>query len=100
VVVRVFRDGAEAVVEVADTGMGITPQDQIRLFDRFYRSAAAGEMAIPGTGLGLSIAKAIIEGHEGTISVSSEPGEGTTIRLDLPAQPATSKSPRFVEAVS
>jgi PAS domain S-box-containing protein len=100
VVVRVFRDGAEAVVEVADTGMGITPQDQIRLFDRFYRAAAAGEMAIPGTGLGLSIAKAIIEGHEGSISVSSEPGEGTTIRLDLPAQPATSKSPRFVEAVS
>ncbi len=88
-----------AVVEVTDTGMGIALEDQARLFDRFYRTAAANHMAIPGTGLGLAIAKAIVEGHNGEISIRSEPGNGTTVRLELPARRATSESPRYVEAL-
>jgi signal transduction histidine kinase len=88
-----------AVVEVADTGMGIAPEDQERLFDRFFRTAAANHMAIPGTGLGLAIAKAIVEGHDGSISIASEPGHGTTVRLELPAHAAKLESPRYVETL-
>ena len=100
VVVRAFSEGADAVIEVTDTGMGIAHTDQDRLFDRFFRAAAVGELAIPGTGLGLSIAKAIVEGHEGSISVASEPGQGTTVRLELPAEAATTESPELAEAAS
>ena len=96
---RAFLDGTHAVVEVEDTGMGIAPEDQARLFDRFFRTAAAGHMAIPGTGLGLAIAKAIVEGHDGTISLASEPGQGTTVRLELPAQSGSTESARYVETL-
>jgi signal transduction histidine kinase len=97
-VVAEVADGA-AIVQIADTGMGISPADQERLFDRFFRAAAAHNMAIPGTGLGLAIAKAIVEGHDGGISISSEPGRGTTVRLELPLQRAQAKTPRYVETL-
>jgi PAS domain S-box-containing protein len=100
VVVRAFKKGADAVIEVVDTGMGIAPTDQQRLFDRFFRAAAVGELAIPGTGLGLSITKAIIEGHGGSISVASQPGEGTTVRIQLPARAARTGSPEPAEAAA
>ena len=97
--VRGFVEDTHAVVEVEDTGMGIAPEDQARLFDRFFRTAAASDMAIPGTGLGLAIAKAIVEGHDGTISLASEPGRGTTVRLELPAQRTSAESARYVETM-
>ena len=99
VCVRASLADGRAVVEVADTGMGIAPEDQARLFDRFFRTAAAHHMAIPGTGLGLAIAKAIVEGHDGSISIASEPGHGTTVRLELPAHAAKLESPRYVETL-
>ncbi|WP_197025425.1 MULTISPECIES: ATP-binding protein [unclassified Nocardioides] len=73
-----------AVVEVADTGIGIPPEEQERLFTRFFRSSLAQQQAIPGSGLGLSIARAIVDQHGGTMSVESEPGQGTTFRVRLP----------------
>jgi PAS domain S-box-containing protein len=97
--VRAFVDEDHAVVEIADTGMGIAPEDQVRLFDRFFRTAAASHMAIPGTGLGLAIAKAIVESHDGTISISSEPGHGTTVRLELPVRTAEAAAQRYVETL-
>jgi len=100
VLVRAFREGADTVIDVADTGMGIAQTDQHRLFDRFFRAAAVGELAIPGTGLGLSIAKAIVEGHEGTISVTSQPGAGTTVRIELPVQAAAISSAQLAGAAS
>ena len=100
VVVRAFQEDADAVIEVGDTGMGISQTDQQRLFDRFFRAAAVGELAIPGTGLGLSIAKAIVEGHEGTISVTSQPGAGTTVRIELPVQAAAISSAQLAGAAS
>jgi PAS domain S-box-containing protein len=97
--VRAFVAEDNAVVEIADTGMGIAPEDQVRLFDRFFRTAAASHMAIPGTGLGLAIAKAIVEGHDGTISINSEPGHGTTVRLELPVRTAEAAAQRYVETL-
>nr|WP_246390197.1 ATP-binding protein [Nocardioides soli] len=78
--------GTEVVdIEVADTGIGIPPEEHERLFSRFFRSSLAQERAIPGSGLGLSITRAIVEQHGGSVSVESEPGEGTTFRVRLPA---------------
>ena len=82
--VRVSRDGDDAVVEVADNGVGIPAVEQARLFERFFRSSNATDQAIPGTGLGLTIAKTIVERHEGSIEIESAEGAGTTVRLRLP----------------
>jgi signal transduction histidine kinase len=85
--VRTFVHGRHAVLEVADTGIGIPEGEQGRLFERFFRSSTATEQAIPGTGLGLVISRAIAEAHGGTISVTSKPGEGTCFRVELPLEP-------------
>jgi signal transduction histidine kinase len=82
--VRLDLQHGRAVLEVADTGVGISVEDQKQLFERFFRTGSAEREAIPGTGLGLSIVKAIIESHSGTISLKSEPGVGTTFRVELP----------------
>jgi len=87
VVARAFVDGGRAVVEISDTGIGIPPAEQSRLFQRFFRSSTATEQAIPGTGLGLVISRAIAEAHGGTIDVTSLPGEGTTFRVEIPLEP-------------
>jgi len=87
VLVRTFVDSSTAVLEVADTGIGIPEAEQDRLFQRFFRSSTATEQAIPGTGLGLVISKAIVEGHGGSIGVTSTPGEGTCFRVEFPLEP-------------
>jgi signal transduction histidine kinase len=75
----------EARIEVADTGIGI-PQDELgQLFSRFYRASTATRRAIPGAGLGLVIARAIVEGHGGTIALASREGQGTRVTVSLPA---------------
>ena len=87
VAVRVFVDGARAVVEVEDTGIGIPAAEQDRLFQRFFRSSIATEQAIPGTGLGLAISRAIAEAHGGTVDVRSVAGAGACFRVELPLDP-------------
>jgi PAS domain S-box-containing protein len=80
------RNGAGNVtIEISDSGMGISAEDQERLFQRFYRTPAATSQAIPGTGLGLAISKAIVDAHEGTIELESAEGQGTTFRITIPA---------------
>jgi signal transduction histidine kinase len=86
VAVRTLRSGDMAVLEVADTGMGISTPDQEQLFERFFRADSATEHAIQGTGLGLAIVKAIVEAHDGAISVVSIQGEGATFRIELPLE--------------
>jgi PAS domain S-box-containing protein len=82
--VRLIDRRDRVVIEVADTGLGISKADQARLFERFYRTPSATERAIPGVGLGLSISKAIVDGHGGSIAVWSEEGRGTTFTIQLP----------------
>ncbi|HZS24132.1 MAG TPA: PAS domain-containing protein [Gaiellaceae bacterium] len=86
--VRTYAHNGAIRIEVADSGMGIPEAEQVQLFERFYRTARAQEEAIPGVGLGLSIAKAIVEAHDGRISVRSAEGVGTTFFVDLPAASA------------
>ena len=84
VTVSVAEKDGMAAVEISDTGIGIPAAEQDRLFERFFRSSTATAEAIQGTGLGLTIAKAIVDGHGGTISATSEEGVGTTFRVELP----------------
>ena len=84
VTVRCRAVADRVVLEVADTGLGMSADEQDQLFERFYRTAAAAEHAIQGTGLGLTIAKAFVEAHDGAISVTSASGAGTTVRVELP----------------
>ena len=71
-------------IEIADQGMGISPEDQEKLFTTFYRVDRPETEAIRGTGLGLSIVKSLIERMGGTASVRSEVGGGSTFTLTLP----------------
>jgi signal transduction histidine kinase len=82
--VSLRRDGERAELTVADTGIGIPPEDSDRLFQRFFRARNATDAAIPGTGLGLAICKGIVDAHGGDIAVESETGRGTTLRVFLP----------------
>ncbi len=84
VVVRLFRRGAEeAVIEVADSGIGMTAAQQARLFGLFVRVLDRPD-EIPGTGVGLYSSRRLVEAHDGTIEVSSEPGHGSVFRVVLP----------------
>lgn len=86
--VRATATGGAVQITVRDTGIGIPPADQARLFTRFYRGTEASRRAIQGIGLGLSIAKSIVESHGGRIEVESEPGRGSEFRVVLPRQAA------------
>jgi PAS domain S-box-containing protein len=91
VTLRARSHGDDWIVEVADTGIGIAPEEQEHIFDRFYRASNAAHDHAPGIGLGLAVTRAIVELHGGTISLSSELGVGTTVRVALPlAGPAGS----------
>jgi signal transduction histidine kinase/FixJ family two-component response regulator len=80
--IRSFMDGTNIVIEISDTGKGMDKETAERIFDPFFTTKPSGE----GTGLGLSIAQDIVAKHKGTISVQSEPGRGTTFRIELPAK--------------
>lgn len=76
-------DDDTAVIVVTDTGIGIASEDLEHVFDPLFRSTRAQEHA-PGTGLGLGIAREIVTAHGGTLTITSEPGHGTTVALRLP----------------
>ncbi len=82
VVVEASTENGHATIAVVDLGGGIAADDQRLIFERFGR--VRGTSSKPGTGLGLYIARAIAEAHEGTLEVSSVPGEGSTFTLTLP----------------
>ena len=81
------RRGTDGLVDVAvtDQGLGIAPDEQERIFERFYRVDTARSRATGGTGLGLAIVKHVVDNHGGTVSVWSQPGRGSTFTIRLPA---------------
>jgi two-component system sensor histidine kinase SenX3 len=81
------RKQDEAIIEVADQGIGIPARDLERIFERFYRVDQGRSHTTGGTGLGLSIARHVASNHDGRIEVDSREGEGSTFRLILPARP-------------
>ena len=77
--------GPETVqLTVSDTGIGIAPDQQERVFERFYRVDKSHSKASGGTGLGLSIVKHAVAYHHGTLDLESQPGKGTTITVTIP----------------
>ncbi len=77
-------DDASVALEVADTGIGIPPEDQPHLFEEFFRASNAREFAHEGTGLGLSIVREIVQAHGGQLSFESHPGQGTSFTVTFP----------------
>ncbi|HXI01862.1 MAG TPA: ATP-binding protein [Candidatus Saccharimonadales bacterium] len=86
--------GDRALIRVADTGIGIEPAAQDRIFERFYRIEPPGSGRVEGTGLGLAIAKSLVELHGGGITVESQVGSGTTFTVSLPVDGPPRTSPR------
>jgi two-component system nitrogen regulation sensor histidine kinase NtrY len=83
------RDDGKVIIEVADTGTGLTREECERIFTPYYTSKRHG------TGLGLAIVQSVVSDHGGRISVESEPGQGTTFKIELPANSETSQTSRI-----
>jgi signal transduction histidine kinase len=82
--IRYKMDDGQIIFEVEDTGIGISPVDQQRLFEKFYRVESREKDKQAGTGLGLAIVKSIAERHGGDAWVESELGSGSTFYLAIP----------------
>jgi signal transduction histidine kinase len=82
--VRVERVDGQARLSIADTGIGISLEDQAHLFERFFRADRSRTRASGGSGLGLAIGKEIVTAHGGSIRVDSRPGAGTTVTALFP----------------
>lgn len=93
VTVRIGARGAEAFVEVADTGPGIDPQELPLIFGRFYRTDKSRTRAVTGTGLGLAIARSIARVHNGSLEAAAAEGGGTVFRVRLPVLSDSHPSP-------
>lgn len=86
VTVHLRREDHAALIQVADTGIGIAPPEQARIFDRFYRVDPDRSRHTGGAGLGLAIAQAIVQMHQGSIQVDSEVGKGSLFTVKLPVK--------------
>jgi signal transduction histidine kinase len=84
VTLSLTQQGDRAALQVSDTGIGLSPEEQERIFQRFYRAPEARTRNERGTGLGLCIAQSIAEAHGGRILVKSTPGQGSTFTVFLP----------------
>jgi len=85
--IEVNEPDHEAVIHITDTGIGIAPEDRLRLFEKFYRIKRRETGEIPGTGLGLALVKSIVTRHRGRVWVESEPNVGSTFYMALPLAP-------------
>jgi signal transduction histidine kinase len=84
ILIRLVKQGNDAVLRLSDTGVGISEEHLPHIFDRFFRADQARSKDIQGNGLGLSIVKWIIEAHQGIITAESTIGKGTMITIILP----------------
>ncbi|MEV4012245.1 HAMP domain-containing sensor histidine kinase [Nonomuraea angiospora] len=83
--IGVGTDGGESVLVIEDEGPGLSPGEEARVFDRFYRADASRARATGGAGLGLAIVRSIVTAHGGRVEVRSAPGKGTAFQVRLPA---------------
>jgi len=81
---RLFAEGGSAVIEVADTGIGISPEDLPHLFSRFWRADGARARSTGGLGIGLAVTREIVERHAGTITAEPRPGGGSRFTIRIP----------------
>jgi heavy metal sensor kinase len=88
------QENGLVVVSVKDTGIGIAPEDQARIFERFYRVDKARSRELGGAGLGLAIAQWIVHLHKGSIEVESEPGNGSVFQVEIPIAKSESSVPK------
>lgn len=84
IIIRAEIRANDIVIRIADQGIGISPENMIPLFEKYFRAPPPDGYQIPGTGLGLPIARALVEAHGGHIWADSELGQGTTISFTLP----------------
>jgi signal transduction histidine kinase len=81
---RVAAKDGEAVIEVTDRGLGLTPEEQKHIFEKFYRAPSHESRLIAGTGLGLTLVAHIAKAHHGRVEVESAPGSGSTFSMSIP----------------
>ncbi len=93
VTVRLRRAPGAVALSVVDHGAGISPEEQRRIFDRFYRARSARARNVRGSGIGLSLVKYIAEAHGGRVEVESAVGRGSTFTVTVPAAPLVSPAP-------
>jgi len=86
VVIRGELRPADVVISIADQGVGISPEDLIPLFEKYFRVKSPTGYHVAGTGLGLPVARVIVEAHGGRIWAESKVGQGTTLCFSLPRQ--------------
>ncbi len=84
---RLRKEDGRVLIEVSDHGVGIDPEQQARIFERFYRVPTPENQQVPGTGLGLTLVEHIAKAHGGRVAVKSAPTKGSTFTLDLPLEP-------------
>lgn len=91
--VMCVEDGNRLQIVVRDTGYGIAPDEQDKVFDKFYRAKDEVVAQLPGTGLGLAIARETVRAHGGDIALESEPGVGSTFTVSLPISKSSALKP-------
>jgi len=92
IVIRGATRSADVVISLADQGIGISPEDLIPIFEKYFRVRSATDYHVAGTGLGLPVARAIIEAHGGRIWIESKLGEGSTVFFSLPKAKGVSEN--------
>ncbi|HEY1067243.1 MAG TPA: ATP-binding protein, partial [Pirellulales bacterium] len=98
--VRASVEADAVLVEVVDTGVGIAPDQQPRIFERFYRVDRARSRELGGTGLGLSIVKHLVQAFHGTVAVTSQVGAGATFSIRLPLATSSGAAPAIAGSSS
>jgi len=84
IVVKAYAEGKQVVLAVSDNGIGLAPEEQRRVFERFYQVDQSLTRQKGGCGLGLSIVQSIVRAHGGVVEVTSLPGQGSTFRVKIP----------------
>ena len=92
IVIRGETRASDVVISIADEGIGISPEDLIPIFEKYFRVRAATGYHVGGTGLGLPVARAIVEAHGGRIWIDSKLGQGSTVFFSLPKTQVTPES--------